>query len=94
MQLDNRGQGSDRATAKLCDLVAHLLEDLVNEVWKVAEDALVAFVCFAPDCDHAVQGVLGPHVPDLRRPALRLVYDRFEGRQAVVERDLFAVIRH
>ena len=68
------------ATAKLCGLVAHLLEDLVDEVWEVAEDALVAFVCLSPDCDHAVQGVLGSHVQDLRRPALRLVYDRFEGR--------------
>ena len=64
-----------------------------GEEGRVAEDAPVAFVCHSPDCDHAVQDVLGSHVQDLGRPALRFVCDRFEGRQAVVERDFFAVIR-
>ena len=93
MQIDNRGQRSRRATAKLCGLVEHLLENLVDEVWEEAEDAPVAFLCHSPDCDHTVQDVLGSHVQDLRRPAIRFVCDRFEGRQAVVERDFVAVIR-
>ena len=53
----------------------------------------VAFVCHSPDCDHAVQDVLDSHVQDPRRPALRFICDRFEGKQAVVERDFFAVTR-
>ena len=93
VQLDNQSQGSDRATAKLCGLVAHLLDDVVDEVWEVAEDARVAFACHSPDCDHAVARCAGLHVRDLRRPALRLVCDRFESRQAVVAKDLVAVIR-
>ena len=47
---------------------ASSLEGLVDEVWEVAEDAPVAFVCHSPDCDHAMQDVLGSHVQDLRRP--------------------------
>ena len=54
-----------RATAKLCGLVAHLLDDLVDEVWEVAEDIPVAFLGHSPDCDHAVQDALGSHVQDL-----------------------------